>query len=511
MFGRMLPQGFLLSTALMSTEIELKLTIDPAHVERLRCHPVLKSMVQGKPRRHKLHSVYFDTPEQDLLQAGFALRLRRMSGCWVQTVKGGGSAEGGLHHRNEREWTVRGEKPEPAPSSAPDLALLLTPKLLARLRPLFVTDFWRTAWQLRTPQGAEIELSLDQGEALANNRCQPISEVELELKAGETTSLFEVALAIQKQVPLRVEDLSKAQRCYLLCSGETPPPRMAQQVGLAPEMSVAQAFQRIAGECLAQLHGNVAELGHDPEYMHQARVAVRRLRSALNLFGVVLPEALVSVMKELRWLMGYLGPARDWDVFVTQTLPQIAEQLPDNRALARLQADATELRDARRQAALEAILSQRYTRLVLSIGLQLARQRELKAESVALNELATQTLTRQHKRLHRKGRRHATLNTAERHALRIAAKKLRYAAEFFAGIYPHKRARLYLAALAELQDVLGALNDAAVTQRLLSELPVPRGQAAGIVSGWTACSSRVHLQKLHQAWRNFTRQKEFWN
>ncbi|RFC34314.1 MAG: adenylate cyclase [Candidatus Nitrotoga sp. MKT] len=493
----------------MPTEIELKLTIDPAHVERLRRHPVLKSMVQGKPRRHKLHSIYFDTPEQDLLRAGFTLRLRRISGCWVQTVKGGGSAEGGLHHRNEWEWPVRGEKPEPAPS-IPDLALLLTPKLLARLCPLFVTDFWRTAWQLRTAQGAEIELALDQGEVHAGNRCQPISEVELELKAGEATSLFEVALAIQKQVPLWVEDISKAQRGYLLCSGETPPPRMAQPVGLVPEMSVTQAFHRIAGECLAQLQGNVAELGHDPEYLHQARVAVRRLLSALGLFGVVLPEAFVGVMQELRWIMGYLGPARDWDVFVTQTLPQIAEQLPDNRALARLQADAAELRAARRQAALEAVRSQRYTRLVLTLGLQLARQAELPAESVALNEFATQILTRQHKRVRRKGRRHAALNTAERHALRIAAKKLRYAAEFFAGLYPHKRARPYLAALAALQDVLGTLNDAAVTQQLLSELPVPRGQAAGIVSGWTACSSRVRLPELHQAWRNFTRQKVFW-
>ncbi len=506
----MLPQGILLSTAPMPTEIELKLTIYPAHVGRLRRHPVLETLVQDKPRRHKLHNVYFDTPEQDLLRAGFALRLRRISGRWVQTVKGGGSAEGGLHQRNEWEWPVLSGKPEPAPRTAPDLAQLLTPELLARLRPLFVTDFWRTAWQLRTAQGAEIELALDQGKVHAGDRCQPISEVELELKAGETASLFEVALAIQKQVPLWVEDLSKGQRGYLLCSGETPPPRMAQHVALSPEMPIAQAFQRIAGECLAQLQGNVAELGQDPEYLHQARVAVRRLRSALSLFGVVLPETFADVVKELRWLMGYLGPARDWDIFVTQTLAQIAEQLPDSRALARFQANAAELRDAHRLAALEAILSQRYTTLILTLGFQLACQAEPPGESVTLGEFATRTLTRQHKHVRRKGQRHAALNTGKRHALRIAAKKLRYAAEFFAGIYPHKRARLYLAALAALQDVLGALNDAAVTQRLLTELPAPRGQAAGIVSRWTTCSSQVSLQQFHQAWRNFTLQKVFW-
>lgn len=493
----------------MATEIELKLTIDPAHAARLRHHAVPGSLTQGKPRRQKLHSVYFDTPELDLLRAGIALRLRRVGGRWVQTVKGGGSAEGGLHQRDEWEWPVRGSEPEPAPSAAFGIAGLLTPEFLARLRPLFVTEFWRTAWQLRTAQGAEIELVLDQGEVRAGDRHQPISEVELELKTGGAVSLFEVALAIQEHVPLRVEDLSKAQRGYLLCSGETLPPRTAQRVTLTPEMPVAQAFQRIAGECLAQLQGNVADLGKDPEYLHQARVAVRRLRSALGLFGTVLPDVRAEVVEELRWLMGCLGPARDWDVFVTQTLPPIVGQLPGNRPLARLLADAASLHDARRQAALEAVLSQRYTRLALTLGLQLARQAGPQGGPVALGEFAMQTLTRQHKRLRRRGRHHTTLNPAERHALRIAAKKLRYAAEFFAGLYPRKRARPYLAALAALQDVLGALNDAAVTQRLLAELPA-RGRAACIVSGWTACASREHLQQLDQTWRNFTRQKVFW-
>ncbi len=493
----------------MAIEIELKLTIDPTHVACFRHHSVLESMALGKPRRHKLHNVYFDTPDQDLQRAGIVLRLHRMNGSWMQTVKSDGSAEAGLHQRNEWEWPVCGGEPESAPIAASDLKLL-TPKLLARLRPLFVTDYWRTIWQLRTAQGAEIELVLDQGDVRAGDARQPISEIELELKAGEAASLFEVALAIQEHVPLWVEDRSKAQRGYTLCSGETPPPLKAQHVTLAPEMLVVEAFQRIARECLSQLQGNVAELGQDPEYLHQARVAVRRLHSVLGVFEAVFPEARASVMEELRWLMGCLGPARDWDVFVTQTLPHIAELLSDNRALARLQADAAKFRDICRQAALEAVRSQRYTRLVLTLGHQLARQAELPGVPIVLGELATQTLSRQHKRVRRKGRLHAALNTAERHALRIAAKKLRYAAEFFSGIYPHKRVRPYLEALAALQDVLGALNDASVTQRLLADLSVQRGQAAGIVIGWTACSSGVHLQKLRHAWRNFMRQKVFW-
>jgi len=494
----------------MATEIELKLTIAPAHVAQLRHHPLLAALAQGAPRRQKLHSIYFDTPELDLLQAGIALRVRRVGGRWVQTVKGGGSAEGGLHQRDEWEWPVRGGEPDLTLIAETSLGAIMTDKLQARLLPLFVTEFWRTAWQLRTAQGAEIELALDQGEVQAGNRSQPISEVELELKAGEAASLFEAALAIQEQVPLQVEDLSKAQRGYLLCSGEVPLPRTAQPVVLAPEMPVLQAFQRIAGECLAQLQGNVPGLGKDPEYLHQARVAVRRLRSALGLFGAVLPEAHADVVDELRWLMGCLGPARDWDVFVTQTMPPIVEQQPGNRALARLQADAAGLRDARRLAALEAVASQRYTRLVLTLGLWLARQTVPQGDTMALGEQATQILARQHKHVRSKGKHHATLNPVERHALRIAAKKLRYAAEFFADLYPRKRVRPYLTALAALQDVLGALNDAVITQRLLTELAAPRSQAAHIVNEWATSSSQTRLTELDQAWQNFVRQKVFW-
>ena len=495
----------------MAIKIELKLTLDPMHVARFRHHSVLESMTLGKSRRHKLHNIYFDTPDQDLQRAGIALRLRRMNGEWMQTVNSDGGVAAGLHQRNEWKWPVRGEAPELASIAVTDLKLL-TPKLLARLRPLFFTDYWRTIWQLRTAQGAEIELVLDQGEVQAGNTRQSISEIELELKTGEMASLFEVALAIQEHMPLWVEDRSKAQRGYMLCSGGTPPslPRKAKHVTLAPEMPVAEAFQRIARECLSQLQENVVELGQDPEYLHQARVAVRRLHAMLGVFEAVFPEACASVVEELRWLMACLGPARDWDVFVTQTLLPITELLYDNQAMVRLQTDAAQIRDTCRQGALEAALSQRYTRLVLTLGLQLARPVELPGVPVVLDELVTQTLIRQHKRVRRKGRLPAALNTAERHALRIAVKKLHYTAEFFSGIYPHKRARRYLEALDALQDVLGALNDASVTQRLLADLSIKRGQAAGIVIGWTACSSGGHLQKLRHAWRNFRRQKVFW-
>jgi len=119
-------------TTFVATEIELKLTIDSAHVTRLRNHPMLKTAGQEKSRRRKLYSVYFDTPDRDLYKLGITLRLRRAGGCWVQTIKGGGSSEGGMHQRNEWEWPVQGMEPEPIPDVVHGPVKLLTPDMLAR-------------------------------------------------------------------------------------------------------------------------------------------------------------------------------------------------------------------------------------------------------------------------------------------------------------------------------------------------------------------------------------------
>ncbi|CAE6732547.1 Adenylate cyclase [Candidatus Nitrotoga fabula] len=500
-------------TAFVATEIELKLTIDPAHVTRLRNHPMLKTAGQEKSRRRKLYSVYFDTPDRDLYQSGIALRLRRTGRCWMQTVKGGGSSEGGMHQRQEWEWPVQGMEPELIPDAAHAPANLLTPDILVRLRPLFITDFWRTVWKLRTINGDEVELALDQGAVFSGEKSFPISEVELELKVGAASSLFEVALAIQEHVFLRVEDVSKAERGYRLHGGELPLPRMSREVELVSEMSAEQAFRCIVRECIGQLQGNVAEIGriHNPEYLHQAHVATRRLHMILGWLAVRLPDATDNVMEELRWLMGCLGKARDWDVFISQTLPQIANEMSDNQTLQRLRENAVGLCHAQYQEVVGAVLSQRYTRLVLKLGLIAVRQADQDGKRAAILErLAGQILSRQYKCLRRKGRKYAAMSPAEYHSLRIAAKKLRYAVEFFACLYPRKRARHFLSVLAALQDSLGELNDAVVTQRLLGELHVTRGYGAGIVYGWTVCSARCGLQKMHLVWSELMRRKPFW-
>src|SRR5262249_46428392 len=142
---------------------------------------------------------------------------------------------------------------------------------------------------------------------------------------------------------------------------------------------------------------------------------------------------------ELRWLQGQLGPARDWDVFVGQTLGAMAERLPDEMALEALRREAVTLRDAARQAAVAALDDPRYTTLLLHVGLWLEAGSWARAGVDGSAPLAGQPvapfaasiLQRHHRRLRKQGGRHADLSVPELHRLRIIGKKLRYNAEFF--------------------------------------------------------------------------------
>lgn len=199
----------------MHTEIELKLLIDSSNIPQLLQHPLLNSACKSGPQRQKLHSIYFDTPTLDLTRQKIALRLRQFSGHWIQTVKGGGKVEGGLHQRPEWEVPVTGGILDLDKLSASPWRNFFTPDIQGRLIPIFVTDFWRTIWLMELPN-CLIELALDEGEIQAKNRQVPICEVELELKSGVPESLFDLARELRKSIALQPEGRSKADRGYML-------------------------------------------------------------------------------------------------------------------------------------------------------------------------------------------------------------------------------------------------------------------------------------------------------
>jgi triphosphatase len=509
-------------------EIELKLAIAASDVPKLARVPVLKSASRGRAITSRLHSIYYDTPELTLREQGVALRLRRIGTRWLQTLKSAGRVEGGLHQREELETPVPAQILNyPALTQSGAAAVFADPELPLRLQPVFATDFKRTSWHLEPTAGTKIEFCLDRGAILAGTAQVPISEVELELKSGTPEHLLKFALRLLETVPLRLEPASKAERGYALVSGLMAAPVKATTPALQDAMTVTAAFRTVVFCCIAHLQANERGLleTDDLEYLHQARVALRRLRSALSVFNRAFPRALFEeLVVELRWLGGCLGPARDWDVFATETLPSVCAAFPSEPGLHWLTERTAELRSAADSSAREAVASARYTVLLLRLtGLFLREAWEEVVDDAAaalralsLAEFAGGVLERRHKKVLKRGHSLGELDPAGLHALRIEIKKLRYAADFFAGLYNKGEVREYLTDLADLQELLGGLNDAVTVERLLEPLRESDGvgrwlEAPGLIRGWAACGSRARLDQLGELWQHFRDCKTFWH
>ncbi len=507
----------------MAIEIELKLLIQPADIPKLRHHALIKSHATGRAKTQTLVSIYFDTPEYLLRQQRVALRIRRIGSRWVQTVKCGGKVQAGLHSRGEWEWEVARDQPDLTKIQDPDLLKLFSsPAVRDALKPIFTTEFRRTAWLLQWENGDVIELALDEGEVRNGTRIVPLCEVELELKQGAAARLFQAAQELQHNIPLRLDNISKADRGYRLFQRSRPPVSKAGNIDLTPGMTVAQSFQLIAWSCIDHWVANQegAISSDDPENIHQLRVALRRLRTALPQFRPAIPKlSSDDLAAELKWLACSLGPARNWDVFLTETLPPLIAQFPSDEKFERLLQRAERARELARGEASLALRSHRYDRLLLNLATWLSNESwNIEADmdnkswlERPIIDLARRILDRYHKLLHRHGSALLTMPIEERHEVRILVKKLRYAVDFFAILFPAKSSRPYLQSLSLLQEELGTLNDVATTTSLLQSFHGDDALSVAFISGWSARGMENHLQSMNDAWLKFYRCSPFWS
>lgn len=514
-----------------TTEIELKLALDEAALRRLPKLPIVAAHSLYKPVARRLRSTYFDTPDLALQRHGIGIRLRREGRRSLQTVKYEDASSAGLHQRREWEYLSPPNKFDFSAIDAPEVRDLLQRADLQRdLRAVFTTDFRRTQRILRFDSD-EIELSIDRGMVRAESSSDPISEVELELKSGNVGRLFEVAGALNAALKLRLEPRSKAERGYRLFTGAQRAPSKAISPALESQMPVSKAFAIIVRSCLTHLQANEMGLldGDDVEYLHQARVALRRLRSAITVFGALIPKAVsADVVQQLRWLTKELNDARNCDVFVTETLPPILQAHSESGGLIWLRDACVALQREQREHARAAVSSPRYQSMLLGLGAWLAThawsaQAPPQALAGPIQEYAKAVLEKRHRSLRKRGKHLDRLTVEERHALRIAAKKLRYAADFFSHLFAKRDVQRYVRALANLQDVLGSLNDAATTTGLLEAVAsmsmegsvaqpefAQRQQALGIVEGWVSSNSYKSLGLLNQTWQAFKQTHCFW-
>lgn len=447
-------------------EIELKLQADPLAIAVLLADPL---MSDADPKSRDQLSTYFDTGTHALRKAGLSLRIRRIGDRRIQTIKTEGANAASLFARGEWERDVASDTPE-----LDDIAAVLGDALAdgESPRPIFTVAVNRTSI-VHVDGANRIEMVADQGRVLADGRESQVCEIELELLDGDRAALFALAARIAALVPLKLGILTKSERGYALLAGAAKPSVKAGAIRLAGDADTAALLAAIAGSCLRQfrLNEDLLLASGAPEPLHQARVALRRLRSALSIFAEMLagPD-LDRFQAELRTLAALLGQVRDVDVMIAK--------IDDADALDTLGA----ARRTRHDAVVAALGSAQVRGLMLDlvgwIAIGAWREDEARAalRTAPATDFAAAALDRLRRRVKRRGRHLAGLEDDNRHRVRIAAKQLRYAAEFFAGLYPGRKAgrrrEIFLGAIEDLQNQLGHLNDLASGRALFDELGI---------------------------------------
>lgn len=496
-------------------EMELKLLLDPASRSIIESHPVFAGAAAGKQQREET-TTYFDTPDLELRRCGTSLRVRRSGSRFIQTVKlDAPAADIGV--RGEWEWPVASASLEPARlASLPDGAAAVR-QVVDRVQPIFVTEIQRTVWHLALDQGTSVEAVLDQGVVQAGARRAPICEVELELKQGSTAPLFQLAIDLADRAALRYGSQSKAERGYGLISDEMPPRQPTSGLVLDRKATIADSFPRLVNAALREL---VAEIpgaaSRNVEGVHRMRAAIRKLRTLLVLFAPHLDRAAAQGFNGvLRDLGRVLGQGRDWDVFLTETLPEAEAQI--HGATLNLLRLCAEARSAEAHAAVsEAMRAPALTGLILGLGAWTAESGWLggAAPDALLRDLLPQLLARLERKVRKRAKHLDGLAAEDLHALRKAVKKLRYSIEDVGSLFKHKAVHPYLKSLKAVLAVLGAINDAAVTVGRVGDV-APRERPelapdAATLLKWNEHRRGKALRKLNGKMKTFLAQEAFW-
>ncbi|MCG5242623.1 CHAD domain-containing protein [Azospirillum doebereinerae] len=504
-------------------EVELKLHVAPADLARVAGLPAVREGADGPATVSHLRTVYYDTPDLRLFASGIALRVRRDGDRFIQTLKTVNSATPGdsaaVAVRREWEWTVAGEAPDVSVLTASGVAGLVPADAQGALRPLFVTDFRRTAVLVRPDPATAIEVAVDEGHVTAGSETLPISEVELELKAGRVGRLFDLALRLQQAVPMRIGTESKAELGLRLVTGRLPPPVESEPLALSPVTTVAEAYRHILRHALRQFLANeaCALAGGDVEGLHRMRIALRRLRIAHRLFAPVIasPEA-DRLVAESRTLAKRLGPARGWDVLLAGVIDPLSSSPKAPAGLALLAATARNAGAGPAREAVAAILAPHCAATVLALAAWLEDGRWLgeadKERRAALNApVTTVAPVWLSLRLAKLGKTAKIPDEPkDREKLRRRLRTLRYVAEFFRGLYAEAATLPFLAALDSLLAALDADHDAATGRRMLAALPGADAATVAATAAWIDRQADKRRKALPDLWKRFRDTPVFW-
>lgn len=487
----------------------------PFTLALLRAAPWLKDQT---PKRQQLRSVYWDTPEATLARASTGLRLRREAGRWVQTLK----IEQGPDSRAEFNHVIgqRTVAPLPAidPAGLPSSTALhslgikkSTQRALEetdRLLPQFEVRVTRQIWTISYGE-SELEIAYDHGEIFATeanaasglaaqenpHRHCPINELELELVSGNAAALWSLAreFLLWLSGGFAIEPRSKALRGYRLVwptAGRMIKTAACSARGFGP---VLTHHLRAASHMLAHRLVQIPSRS-DPEDIHQARVALRQIRTLLKLLiAAGYPEPAQTLLPQCASLATQLGPVRDIDVVLETILQPLRTRLPADTALKNLTAAAQRYQADLRATVTSLLAGPLPPVLLCDLGqLCYAIPAEPLVASPSAADFAKVEAERLKKRVDRREKRCRQQPGAESdHRLRLAHKALRYASPLLRDLGAPQNLTRWAKESARAQEKLGAAQDRATALQTLSaalhhspisEAEQTRGLA--LVEGW---------------------------
>jgi triphosphatase len=513
----------MMTNAVAPKEFEIKLAAEPATLRRLNKVPLIKTL-RKSPKHAAEVSVYFDTDKCSLWRKGVMLRVRRMGNRHVQTIKS--AANLAPIERNEWETEIRSAGPDLNLIGGTPLETILTKKMRRGLKPMFETRIHRTIYSLADDQRA-FELTIDRGKIDTGDDAEPVCELELELKRGDKDRLFEIARTLVQVLPAQISLKSKAERGYELVAGREGSPVKATPVDLPIGCNARDAFRVIGFACLKQAIDNMSALiKGDPEGVHQMRVGLRRLRAAMSLFGTLLHDDQTAAIKTgLKWLSGELTPAREFEVLTERLTAPIKQQQHGNfrHGIPSFSKALTRKHKTALARAKNAVASARFRALTFEVAAWLELGHWTKPEDelvrsygeMAIDVFAAEQLQRRSRKVRKRGKKVAQLDAGKRHKLRIQVKKLRYAGEFFGELFQSKKARKqrkkFLAALKQLQNGLGELNDIAVDESLITNISPPKSAfAAGLLAGHEEARGNDAMAAAIEGYARLVKVKPFW-
>ncbi len=475
---------------------------------------VAKAVRRGRSRQTRLRAAYFDTPDGRLAAHGIALRLRLEGEQWVQTAKARGGSELERHEHNVPRDFAAGAQPHPDVSlhAGTPVGKLLAKALgksdQAALTTAYGTDVQRTTREIRDGN-TTVELAFDQGRIEAGASVAELCELEFELKQGDAWVVVELARGWMLRHLLWLDTLSKAARGERLAEGRASgAPRKAEPPALQRGMTGPALLRAVVACCLAQILPNASDVAGGAgkaEHVHQLRVGVRRLRTALRELAELGPGIDPAWEPVLSASFSALGEHRDRAHQREQVQPKL-------QAAGGPHIDW----DAGRPAPAdpkETVRAAEFQGVLLDL-LRFTLVAPMPDPNAPLPGSGRDEVGRRMDALHRKVRKESKrfeqLEPELRHRLRKRAKRLRYLAEFIAPLYPAKASAAFMAALEPVQDALGAHNDTAVALDVARKVAA-HDPHAWFAVGWLGAQHDQEVAACCKALRKIGKAQPFWD